>query len=82
MIKSNISISEVKDKIKKMQGENVEVTLNLGRNKTVRFYGKLDGIYPALFKVSPRDGEYKGKTVYSYSDYLCGQVKLLKVEQN
>lgn len=82
MVKSNKSISEVKETIKNLYREEVEVTLSLGRNKTVRFCGMLDGIYPALFKVRPNDESFKGKTVYSYAEYLCGQVKLSKIQSN
>lgn len=76
MIKNNLSISEAKETIQKMHRKNVEVTLNLGRNKIVKFCGELEGVYPALFKVRPHDKSFTGKTTYSYSEYLCGRVKL------
>ena len=76
MIKSNITLSQVKETIKKMQSKDVDVTLNLGRNKFVSFSGKLTGVYPALFTVIPFDASFKGKTSYSYSEYMCGRVKL------
>ena len=75
MIKSNGSIQKVKSDISAMHLKDVEVTLNLGRNKIVRFSGKLSGVYPALFTVMPY-GDFKGKTSYSYSEYMCGRVKL------
>ncbi len=76
MIKSNITISQVKETINKMKEHSVEVTVNLGRNKFVSFGGVLKGVYPALFTVAPFDKSFKGKTSYSYSEYLCGKVKL------
>ncbi len=76
MIKSNMSLSQVKDAIKNMRQSTVEVTLNLGRNKFVVFSGTLEGVYPALFTVKPFDEGFKGKTSYSYSEYLCGKVKI------
>ena len=76
MIKSTATLSQVKEAIKKMQAKSVDVTLNLGRNKFVSFSGTLVGVYPALFTVSPFDKEFKGKTSYSYSEYMCGRVKL------
>lgn len=76
MIKTNLSLSQVKEIIEKMSAENVEVTVNLGRNKRVSFSGTLSGVYPALFTVKPFDADYRGKTSYSYSEYLCGKVKL------
>jgi uncharacterized protein Veg len=76
MIKTNYSLSQVKETIKKMQEREVDVTLNLGRNKFVSFSGVLNGVYPALFTVTPHDKNFKGKTSYSYSEYMCGRVRL------
>lgn len=76
MIKSTVTLSQVKETIKKMQQKSVDVTLNLGRNKYVNFSGTLVGVYPALFTVVPFDKNFKGKTSYSYSEYMCGRVKL------
>lgn len=80
MIKTEKTLSQVKEIIKNMYLKPVEVVWNLGRNKTVKFYGKLNGVYPALFTVSPENKEYKGKTSYSYSEFMCGKVKLKIVE--
>ena len=82
MIKSTGSISQVKERIKSLSEKSVEVTLNLGRNKFVSFCGKLSGVYPALFTVIPFDKSFKGKTSYSYSEYMCGKVKLDEIETN
>lgn len=76
MIKNNVSLSEVKSAIEKMREKQVDVVVNLGRNKFVCFTGKLVGVYPALFTVCPLDNSFKGKTTYSYSEYMCGKVKL------
>lgn len=76
MIKSGVNLSQVKTAIEKMYKKPVEVTLNLGRNKFVVFAGTLIGVYPALFTVSPEDKSFTGKTSYSYSEYMCGKVKL------
>ena len=76
MIKSNANLTEVKERIKNGKDRSVQVTLNLGRNKFVSFSGVLSGVYPALFTVTPYDKSFKGKTSYSYSEYMCGRVKL------
>lgn len=78
MIKNNCSLSQVKATIEKMREKEVDVKVNLGRNKYVCFSGKLVGVYPALFTVSPTDKSYRGKTTYSYSEYMCGKVKLVE----
>ncbi len=54
----------------------VTVRLNLGRNKFISFPATVSGIYPSLFTVSPEDKNFLGKTAYSYSEILCGRVRL------
>ena len=81
MIKSTITLSQAKEAIKKLQQKDVDVTLNLGRNKYVSFRGVLSGVYHALFTVTPESKDFKGKTSYSYSEYLCGKVKLKQVNK-
>jgi uncharacterized protein Veg len=82
MIKSSSSLSQVKKTISAMSQKPVEVTINLGRNKFVSFSGVLNGVYPALFTVVPNDKSFKGKTSYSYSEYMCGRVKLILAAEN
>ena len=79
MIKPTKIIMDVKQRVKDCADERVAVRVNLGRNKSVSFSGVLSGIYPALFTVKPDDKEYLGKTAYSYSDVLCGNVKIKRI---
>lgn len=65
--------------IKECSSQRVAVKLNLGRNKSVSYLGVLSGVYPALFTVKPDDEHFLGKTAYSYSDLLCGTVKIKKL---
>ena len=81
MIKNSQTINEVKSDIKKMQDLPVSVTVNLGRNKLISFSGTLIGVYPALFTVTPFDKTFQGKTSYSYSEYMCGRVKIERLNQ-
>ena len=76
MIKSSVTVSQVKDYIKNMHQKAVDVTLNMGRNKFIKYSGTLIGVYPALFTVLPFDKNFKGKTSYSYSEFMCGRVRL------
>ena len=76
MIKEKISLQEIKAWVNGLREKRVDVTVNLGRNKYARYTGTLKGVYPALFTVKPDGEEYKGKTTYSYAEYLCGKVKL------
>lgn len=79
MIKPTKNIKDVKQMVKDCADERVAVRVNLGRNKSISFSGVLSGIYPALFTVKPDDKEYLGKTAYSYSDVLCGNVKIKRI---
>ncbi|MBR1983439.1 MAG: Veg family protein [Clostridia bacterium] len=81
MIKNTVDISEVKKAISKLTQKPVTVMVDLGRNKRVSFEGTLTGVYPALFTVIPHDKSFKGKTSYSYSEYMCGKVSVKEIEQ-
>ena len=76
MIKAPKNISLIKEEIKNFYDKEVRVHVNLGRNKTADFTGRLTGVYPALFTVLPDDKNYRGKTAYSYTEVLCGNVKI------
>ena len=76
MIKNIAKINDAKKAVYTFFNKNVEVKVNLGRNKELTYRGKLTGIYPALFTVSPFEKDFKGKTSYSYPEFLCGTVSL------
>lgn len=76
MIKRNNDIQKVKKTIADYFRTQVDVTVNLGRNKFLKYCGELSGVYPALFTVSPNDKNFLGKTSYSYAEVLCGSVKI------
>ena len=78
MIKANTTINSIKDTVKALSGKDVTVKLNLGSNKFVTFPAVVNGIYPSLFTVSPFDKNFLGKTAYSYSEILCGRVKIIQ----
>ncbi len=79
MIKPTKNIKDVKQMVRACSAQRVAVKVNLGRNKSVRYSGVLSGIYPALFTVKPDDADFLGKTAYSYSDVLCGNVKIKRL---
>ncbi|MDE6677220.1 MAG: Veg family protein [Clostridia bacterium] len=81
MIKSIGNITEVKRTIEEYFQRQVDVTVNLGRNKVLRYCGELSGVYPALFTVRPNDKNFLGKTSYSYAEVLCGSVSVKPIKQ-
>ena len=80
MIKPKGDIAGIKQTIAACLSKQVDVTVNLGRNKILRFCGELSGVYPALFTVRPNDKNFLGKTSYSYAEVLCGSVKIKLAE--
>ena len=82
MIKAKQNVNQVKSAIENLKHKTVQVTLNLGRNKYVSFLARLDGVYPALFTVKAKDKSFRGKTSYSYNEYMCGKVKLKEIVEN
>ena len=75
MIKPAKSLIDAKKYVFSLKNKNVDVLINLGRNKTAKFKGTVTAMYPALFTVSPI-GSFNGKTSFSYSELLCGGVKI------
>ncbi len=75
-MKRGADINLVKKTIAEYFNRQVDVTVNLGRNKILRYCGELSGVYPALFTVRPNDKGFLGKTSYSYAEVLCGSVKI------
>ncbi|HBF86431.1 MAG TPA: hypothetical protein DDW54_01985 [Clostridiales bacterium] len=81
MIKTSRDIASVKSAIKSFLDSDVSVRVNLGRNRYVSYDGKLTSVYPALFTVSPY-GDFSGKTSFSYSEVMCGNVVVKKRKEN
>ena len=81
MIKTGETLTQVKKTIAAYMRRQVDVTVNLGRNKTLRYCGVLSGVYPALFTVRPDDENFLGKTSYSYAEVLCGSVSIKPIQK-
>lgn len=75
MIKTKISLNDAKKYVHSLMGKSIDVKVNLGRNKSVCYQGVIAAMYPALFTVAPSEC-FNGKTSFSYSELLCGGVKL------
>ena len=76
MIKQKNDIATVKKTIADYFKQQVDVVVNLGRNKILKYTGELSGVYPSLFTVRPDDKGFLGKTSYSYAEVLCGSVRV------
>lgn len=74
MIKSTESILGAKKLVEKLRDIPLKIKVNLGRNKIVEFEGKISGVYPAIFTITPTTKTYLGITSYSYSEYVYGSI--------
>jgi uncharacterized protein Veg len=79
MRRAFLNIDNIKKEINAYKGLDINLTVNHGRNKICSYSGKIESVYPSLFTVAIKDGEIYKKQCYSYSDVLCGQVKLCPV---
>ena len=77
-MKSNIRLEEVKTQISNLQGQNIALKINKGRNKIVSLTAIIDQVYPSMFIITPTSNVLLDRKSYSYSDILCGDVVLLQ----
>lgn len=71
--KSNETISEVKNNLEKLKGAIVQMQVNKGRKKLVKFDAEIKDVYPSVFTVLSV-GIEKNIHSYSYAEILCGKV--------
>ncbi|MGN1259006.1 MAG: Veg family protein [Christensenellales bacterium] len=76
MRKATKTLGEVIEEIKQMQGKNVNMEVNRGRKRIEKYVAVIEKVYPSVFTVSIKHPENKGNQSYSYSDVLCGDVKI------
>ncbi len=76
MRKVNLSINEIIEKIKNMQGKDINMEVNRGRKRIEKYVGVIEKVYPSVFTVSIKSPENQSNQSFSYSDVLCGDVKI------
>ena len=81
MRKVNKTIKEIVDRIEELKGEQIAMQVCHGRKKIEKLVGKIEKIYPSVFVVNLEN--HIPKTIScSFSDVLCGDVKIKKIETN
>ena len=75
MIKNGRDLNSVKRIVERLKGREIDVKVNLGRNKFVCYEGVLTNVYSSLFTVSPKE-DFNGKTSFSYAELTCGNVRI------
>jgi len=76
MRKVNNSIEQVKDFIAKLQGKLLKISVNRGRKRIVRYVGSILETYPQVFVLKIDNDKHIEKLSCSYSDVICGDIKL------
>ena len=77
MRKVNSNVSMVIEEIEKLKGENIYMEINKGRKKVEKYQGIIENTYPSIFTVNVGDG--KNALSYSYTEVLCGDVVISKI---
>lgn len=80
MRKVNLEISEIIEKITKLKGQPIKMQVNRGRKRIEKYTGVIDHVYPSIFTVKLNEPNSQSFLSYSYSEVLCGAVKIKKEE--
>ncbi|MBE7082517.1 MAG: hypothetical protein E7378_02410 [Clostridiales bacterium] len=73
-MRANVNaLSEIKQRIASLKGNNINLSVNRGRKKIDNLKGFIENIYPSVFTFLT---EEKSRETFSYFDVLCGIVTL------
>ena len=80
-MKRNVTtLDDIKRAVLSLKGEEVKLYINRGRRKILKFEGVIDNVYTSVFTVKDKVPTASTHT-YSYSDILCGEVKITKIAE-
>ncbi len=80
MKRNIITLENIKQAVLSLKGEEVKLYINRGRRKILKFEGVIDNVYSSVFTVKDKIASTLTHT-YSYSDILCGEVKITKLAE-
>lgn len=78
MIKNNLCVNDIKQKILELKGQEVKMYVNRGRRKIFKFEAVVENVYDCVFTVKNLKKTFQMTHTYSYNDILCGEVKIVK----
>lgn len=76
MRKGIINLDSIKDKILAVKGKDINIIINKGRKRISRYSGVVEDLYPSVFTVKILNDRQLKSVTCSYSDVLCGDVKI------
>ena len=74
--KRAVSIEEIKSEVLSLEGQKLKISVNKGRKKVVKYDGELSGVYPSVFILKITGDKTINSLSCSYSDVICGDIKL------
>ena len=80
MRKVNVKIEDIIEKVKNLQGQNINLEVSRGRKKTEYYSGTIESIYPSIFTIKQSNGNTS--LSFSFADVLCGVVSLSNTLNN
>ena len=66
-------LDEIKEKISKLKGQSVQMSINRGRKKIESLCAMIKDVYPSVFTIKTADEKLQ---TFSYFDVMCGNVVL------
>ena len=78
MRKGIINLNEIKERLLSIKGKDIDITINRGRKKFDSYQGMIENIYPSVFTVKIKNDKQLKNVTCSYSDVLCGDVKIVE----
>ncbi len=79
MRKRAVSVEEVKKNIEGLKGESLKISVNKGRKRVLKYDGEIAQLYPAVFTLRITSDKNIDLLSFSYSDVICGDIKLTRV---
>ena len=69
------ALSEIKEKIANLKGNEINISVNRGRKKIDKLQGFIENVYPSVFTFMT---DSNSRETFSYFDILCGLVAIEK----
>ncbi len=76
MKKKVVSAQDVKDNVSALKGKMLQIKVNKGRKRIIKYSGEIDEILPSLFTMTIVGEKNISRLSCSYSDIICGDVIL------
>lgn len=76
MKKGLLNLNDIKERINAIRGEKIGISINRGRRKIETYKGVIEHTYPSVFTVRVLSSGNTKAVTCSYSDVLCGDVKI------